>query len=974
MKLSYKDNYKSIERIKKLVVSINVYDDNQEEIEQGTGFFIDKTHIITANHVIDDGNEVGFYVKINHYFKNELRCFNAKIVYSSIQFDFGILEIEECNCDLDDEFIKLTVKGYFKNDFTYMAYGFPSSNPNGHLQIGKLNDFEKDCNNRDIFKLTLGDSKLNDYRGYSGSPVICNGQLMGMAIEQSSGLGVAQNINILSFSTISGIINRAWCCKDTFIEEIMNIFTENAIAEVERNKHNGKYIPEIFVELGTIKEYLRGFCDPTLFFKKHLDYSRQHKFSKHSKLLERYGLEGIKIEDYDQEILLSNVKEIASMMSNCLNDMKNYTSKLVRDVDLRKQIPEEYIDLFDTQFYSHRFYGLEREVERRLRLFKSFQNNQIILTEKAGQGKTNLLCDFVENFLIKKSIPILFIAARSVNGEDIRETITDCIPYNMEFDELLDIINFYCTEEDVQFIFVIDAINEQKNVIDTKRYIYEFLNDISRFTNIKAILTARTEYFTEKFGDVLEKCPQVEIIESYNWHSQEQKLRQRVYKGYLEHFNISINDIGNEIYDQLTADFLLLRMFSEAYRGDNIPSLQHLFRYEIFERYYNYKKSNLIAWDYLHGNIDATSTYENIINTVTENMIEQKKFSNIDRSIIVGNVRNDLLIKLIDEDIIFREDIIKGLMNTKVEVINFTFDEFRDFCIAKKIMELFVEEEPEASIKLIDELTVNEFESSEGIQKYLFFAGMKYQNQAFSEVLYRQKWYIQVYLENILSVDEEYIKKEDIKRLKRILTDMSIIKENYFLIGGMYSDLIKRYNIDVYKKLNIRYLVEIFEEINDLDFRSYIHDMFRHSDIRDNYWDRKDRIHIDKVVERMKIWYPLSYNKGIIVFLSYMDSRGFYIDEFFDWCMNNHGEQLISTFENIINGNDEIEKKAIKHIIRDITYYDFNLIYDLKIRWQSLIELVDNEIRKKSKTSNMTKEQMMDQINGLLRKYRGEED
>src|SRR5262249_31952046 len=48
-----------------------------------------------------------------------------------------------------------------------------------------------------------------------------------------------------------------------------------------------------------------------------------------------------------------------------------------------------------------------------------------ILTGRAGQGKTNLVCDFVENFLWKHGIPCAYISGRrlgAIQSVDIAET------------------------------------------------------------------------------------------------------------------------------------------------------------------------------------------------------------------------------------------------------------------------------------------------------------------------------------------------------------------------------------------------------------------------------------------------------------------------------------------------------------------------------------------------------------------------
>ncbi len=941
--MNYRDNTQVIEELKKLTVRVQMLDEKEDVLKYGTGFFLDNEHIITANHVVSEAFDPKCKVKVLDSKATRIISVDAEVLHNKPKYDVNILRISNGENNNGVDYIGFVTNAYVEREFIYSAYGYPGSKSEGHYQKGIIIDQDEDAKGQNFIDVSLGEGRLNNYRGYSGSPVVCNGQLIGIAIEQSIGLNVAQSIKVLAASTFIDLLSDEWVCQDTFILQILEVFRNESEKEIIKNKANGKYIPEIFVELGDIKEYLRGFSDPVLFFEKHLDYVRRHRFEQYNKLLDKYGIRNIDVIRNENDVTLDNVDEVSNMIIPQLNVMLTYVTKLVNSSEIRQSVPDEYLELFDMTFFDHRLSSLIYEVKDRIKLFESLGSSQILLTEKAGQGKTNLLCDFTENVLLRKNIPCIFLSTRNLINNNLKDTIMSYFECIDKIDNLFKVLNFISDKMQVPFVIVLDAINEQEDLFNGKKALYEFLNKVKCYKHVRVLMTARTEYFEEKFGDINVRCPQIKLIDLYNRRSQHSRLNRRVFDGYMEHFQIQIDDINDSIYNQLSTDFLLLRMFSEAYQGSRdektiIPSLSHLFRYEIFERYYKYKRKNLKEWDRLKGRLDTGSTYDNLVDLIIKYMIKNMQFSNIERSVIVDKIQNDLLVKLIDEDIIFREDILrkKGLLESEVEVINFTFDEFRDFCIAKNIMKRFNEEAINEYEILIKELTSQGIEASEGIQKYLFFASKKLQNKTFTQIISKQEWFYNIFFNNIFSVSEEYLEERDIKYIIKLLTNFEFYDNHYSIVLQMYINLIKRYNTSVYQKLNIRTLITILDEINDGDFRHYIHDIFKSSHEDRYYFEHKDRIHIDELVIILKKYFVKSFSSDIILFLGYLNMRGVYIDDFFYWCMEEYPLKTINILEKFSSSTDKIEIEVSADIVKNLSYDDFSIEEKLLKRWEKI--------------------------------------
>lgn len=976
MKLSYKDNTHYIDNLKKYIAKVIVYDHAKEVVTSGTGFFIDATTLITAHHVVRDGIDSDCEVKVQYVNDGIELELPANVLHPNPSSDINVLYLSKsAEFDTETSFPKITRNAFIRREFKYAAFGFPILKTVGHYQQGMILDKNISRSGDLLIDVSLGEGRLDNYYGFSGSPVVCNGQLIGIAIEQTTGLRRSQSIKILCLDLLEGLIDDCYYCKDTFVNSIIRAFNHESQKEIESNKSNKKYIPEIYVEIDMMKDFLRSFTDPVLFFSKHLEYNKKHSFGYFNRLLSQYGLKEIETLDEGYEVELNDLNHIADSVISKLNYSLEYIDELLDFNEIKKDVPSDKLELFEVSYYTSRPSLLRYEIKDRISLFEAIKRRHLLLTEKAGQGKTNLLCDLIENVLLKKGIPCLFIGTRSIVNNDLGCTMLAIASEFTDIDQLFEVLNFYALNIQKPFIIVVDAINEQKDIFEYKHQLYAFLNKVNDYKYIRVLLTARTEYFEEKFGDFKVKCPNVEHIDRYNWRSQTFKYKQRIYLGYMHHFNIEINDIDDNIYDQLTEDFLLLRMFSEAYQGNEgnvnaIPSLQHLFRYEIFEGYYNYKKRNLQDWDRIRGVIDTSATYDVLIKSITSYMIEHMMFSNIERSTVIGQIQNELLVKLIDEDIIFREDIKKktGLLENQIEVINFTYDEFRDFCISKYILGIFDETNPDTVEELISKITNNRLEVAEGVQKYLFFASKKYPNKVFEEIMQRQDWFMQVYTDNIFSVDDKYITESDISVITNHLTNEVSLKNSDSLNAYIIMNLYKRLDVSVYKNLNVKLLNMILQNIKEDCFSRYLRQIFRSTD--ENRYDLHSRnpnqLPIDIIVPNLKLKMRNSLNREIIILLSFLDYKHIYVDDFFEWCIKKHEYQFISIVESILETGNDIEIEAIKKTARDLSYYKIEHDDNLKMRWKCIQEGCEY---KRSRSKGLEKNYSRKKIDELIKQF-----
>ena len=92
-----------------------------------------------------------------------------------------------------------------------------------------------------------------------------------------------------------------------------------------------------------------------------------------------------------------------------------------------------------------------------------------MLTGRAGQGKTNLLCDLVENFLFKHEIPCAFISGRELGlkqDADLGRTVSEHLFGGKirTIDEGWELLSREATRLRKPFVLIIDGLNEHWNI------------------------------------------------------------------------------------------------------------------------------------------------------------------------------------------------------------------------------------------------------------------------------------------------------------------------------------------------------------------------------------------------------------------------------------------------------------------------------------------------------------------------------
>jgi hypothetical protein len=314
----------------------------------------------------------------------------------------------------------------------------------------------------------------------------------------------------------------------------------------------------------------------------------------------------------------------------------------------------------------------------------SSSKNMMLIIDRAGGGKTNLLCNLSLN-IVQNSPVLLYFGKESLTGSNglIEKTKTILSELLKCEGSAIDKLDGILAETGEYLNIFIDGINESRKILDYNEAIIKFLEWSGRH-RIRITITCRDVYWgffeTERIRNFSFNTI---VNELYQFNNKE---FEKAIELYLKHYNIT-----GEFVDSARASCshpLLLRFFCEAYGNLGATSridygLISDFRLkELFDVYFE-RKMEQIRSAVGHHNPDVISAY---LLSVAEYM-----YSNSVTTILTNDVREatgdgdtssegSVYLRMLDEDIIIDEEPTD---NPYCRKINFVYEEFMEYVIAR---------------------------------------------------------------------------------------------------------------------------------------------------------------------------------------------------------------------------------------------------------------------------------------------------
>jgi len=622
---------------------------------------------------------------------------------------------------------------------------------------------------------------------------------------------------------------------DNFVKSC-HTFTKS---QIDSQKKIKKYIPDVFTEITNIKEIARYYADPILFMKKvfeelgSINFLRLNEFlSKYSLDLINYSFNKSSTSEFQLDKLNQILEEVKAFIDNKINWIDDF-QKEIRTIKLGEGFSDVQKYWFDWEKYEYEsLYKYKWKLEDIKERLIAFETQVLIVTSAAGHGKTNFICDFVENVLFKREIPCLLFFGKDFFETDLtnlENVIIQKLGYLSSCSDIhtvLDSIGSNFEKNKKCLVIMIDGLNEQKNYALFSGRLNELVKKLRKFYFVKFIFTCRSEYFKVRFNDFLTSDIGESILLKEDFDSRiRSKDRNRLFEAYSKFYRYKIQNISDSIWRKLTDDPLFLRVFSEAYGDANSPheiiitDLTHLYKNKIFDLYLNKKKTELSTKIPSDSLLKSYSTYifENVLFAIIERMLDSGMFMNLSKSKLnFSKEQFDELDRMIDEDILIQENLDASKGND--ECINFTFDEFRDYLLAKIILK----KNPDVKTfeAIILELTSSKSMVSEGLARYLFYTHKESANEKLSLIIENFEWYERIFCNEIFAIDDHLVNNSDI----RYLTTLFKLNQQY---SRMFVEkLIYRRDTKNYQRLNVSCLLDIISELEDSEYNKLITPIF----------------------------------------------------------------------------------------------------------------------------------------------------
>ena len=595
--------------------------------------------------------------------------------------------------------------------------------------------------------------------------------------------------------------------------------------KIEDEKRTKKYIPSVFVETSGTKEEMRYFANPMFFYRKIDDDIRRIDLTHFNELL---GMAKI-------DPMVDNLSEISTLEAP--NSLTELRARLIRQSTVLEAIQEhispfswygDHAARFEPSGYSAGYWevfrisiessgsGVFSSHEKVSKKIGIAQAKIFLVTGMAGQGKTNFICDLIENQFRAFEVPTIFIPARSLNDYPGPNRILSYVKNNRfapdvaSLHDLFTLLNNVAEECQKPFVIAIDGINEVGDLDGFGAELRVFLEALCQYDSVKTIITCRSEFFDHKFSGVFE--PQFSdhlyrVQDLRNEMSDDNK--SRLLGTYLRHFQIKAK-LSKHAKEFLKNDLILLRIFSEIHEGKDIGYLPDIYKGDIFEKYLTMKIEEFP--------IPSRQKVLNSLYKICSRMLGDENFSQISVEGFDDSERQ-IFERLIGEDIILRREVPStGLASVGIENISFTYDELRDFMLAYYAVERLAETTPSEINSIFEKIP--KWPIYEGFFRYAYVLARKKNNDTVLAACEASEDFHSHYLNNLSLLSADIQTPEDVKRVETILkgstAEHNLRDVAWFLFG-------KRADSGL---LNVRILLDHVNRLDDEESERFMEEMF----------------------------------------------------------------------------------------------------------------------------------------------------
>ena len=318
---------------------------------------------------------------------------------------------------------------------------------------------------------------------------------------------------------------------------------------------------------------------------------------------------------------------------------------------------------------------------------KSHESSKlIVVSERAGSGKTNLMCHFSER-LPSEGFPSVFMLGSTYINDKydlLRETVESLAGEGI--DGKIQIVRMLGELEPIfkedPLCILIDAVNEARDVELMKGALWE-LTAALRGVNCRILVTCRDIYWNFMQGGWVEAISDSSLEKNNLYYFDKQAWRV-AQEAYLSAYSIS-GALSGEAQEKCRHP-LLFRFFCEAYQGENVSMISEIRLRPLFLKYLEKKTISIarLQPDRLRGEESIEAILMKIAGLILKS--RSQTIDEFELSAATGDgehlIRDSLYVRLLDEDVMI-EEVPDPSRKELCRQVRFVYEAFLEFMISQ---------------------------------------------------------------------------------------------------------------------------------------------------------------------------------------------------------------------------------------------------------------------------------------------------
>lgn len=651
-----------------------------------------------------------------------------------------------------------------------------------------------------------------------------------------------QHLETAKLEAIDQYLASGWAKRDSHVKfrEQLDKFLRFSTDKIEVEKISRKYIPSIFVETHSTKEQMRLFANPLFFYRKIQDKLRNFGYD-HLKPSFRIAGEPELVSELDVGLLSASPATFAelSVWLDQFDQAIGIELAKVRPLSWRRETGEACYEPVNPESAGWKIAqfrlesaasGLTSRLIDARALISLIRKKIFLVTSMAGQGKTNFVCDLVENQFCLFEIPCLFIPARKLNGFTSGTRLFDYIAHNRyapdgtKLHEYLTLFDQVAQEVEKPFVILIDGINEVTDLASFNEELTAFCSAVCQYDWIKLVITCRSEFFDERFATMLEEPFAAHIHRVNDLRSEmTDHGKARLLNAYFTHFRIG-GQLQGKAKAFLENDLLLLRIFCERHEGSDVGYVTDIYKGDLFGDYLRRKIDSFPQ----HHRANAKAT----LFKIAASMLAADDFSKFSVSEFTSQ-EQEIVWRFVEDDVILRREVDSdGLAAVGNLTISFTYDELRDFIVAYQLVDRPVAQKAQALTEMLARLPSSPV--YEGVYRYTYLLARRTNDTAAVAACEAAPNFTEHFSHNVHLLPPAVQKSEDVARVTAILADADGARRRrrvalFLLHRSNTADL-----------LNIAILIDHLNDLEDEEHATFIGEIFGdHRDYDPLRWQQR---------------------------------------------------------------------------------------------------------------------------------------